>query len=95
MDIEVVNANMKDFDAVNVIVKEGQDEHSKALPHIFKAVDQVMPQSYFYELLEGVNSEILVAKIDEEVVGFAVIEIIESPPFYYMTPRKYAYMVIV
>lgn len=92
MEIRIEVADLNDFDAVNSVVKEGQDEHSEALPHIFKKVDQVMPDTYFRELLEDPNCEILVAKFNEEIVGFAVMELNESPPFESMTPRKFAYM---
>ncbi|MFC3041462.1 GNAT family N-acetyltransferase [Virgibacillus xinjiangensis] len=92
MNISIGLARIGDHYAVNLIVKEGQDEHSVALPHIFNKVDQVMPVNYFRELLEDPKSEILIAKINEEIVGFAVMELNESPPFGSMTPRKFAYM---
>ncbi|MFD1173920.1 GNAT family N-acetyltransferase [Oceanobacillus picturae] len=92
MNISIDKARIGDHYAVNLIVKEGQDEHSEALPHIFNKVDQVMPESYFRELLEDPKSDILIAKISEEIVGFAVMELNESPPFDSMIPRKFAYM---
>lgn len=92
MKIEIQLADMNDFDEINLIVKEGQDEHSEALPHIFTKVDQVMPESYFRELLEGSNTDILVAKIGTEAVGYAVMELNESPSFHSVTPRVFAYM---
>ncbi|WP_042457261.1 GNAT family N-acetyltransferase [Neobacillus dielmonensis] len=92
MQVKIESANRKDFNAVNSIVKEGQDEHSEALPHIFCKVEQVMPESSFIDLIEGPNTDILVAKLNEEVVGFAVMELSESPPFESMTPRIFAYM---
>lgn len=92
MEVNIESANIDDFFEINSIVKEGQDEHSEALPHIFSKVDQVMPESYFRELLEDPNTDILVAKINGVVVGFAVMELNESPPFQSMTPRTFAYM---
>lgn len=85
-------ATIGDYCAVNLIVKEGQDEHSEALPYIFKKTDQVMPENYFRELVEDSKSDIIIAKIGDEVVGFAVMELKEAPPFDSMTPRKFAYM---
>lgn len=85
-------AQKQDFNAINHIVKEGQDEHSEALPNIFNKVEKVMPELYFNELLEDTNSDVLIAKIKDEVVGFAVMERKESPPFDSMAPRVYAYM---
>ncbi|PXW87512.1 acetyltransferase (GNAT) family protein [Pseudogracilibacillus auburnensis] len=92
VEVNLEFANMDDFYDINLIVKEGQDEHSEVLPHIFSKVDQVMPESYFRELLENPNTDILVAKINKEIVGYAVMELNESPPFQSMTPRLFANM---
>lgn len=90
--IQITAATIEDYEEVNAIVKEGQDEHAEALPHIFKKVEQAIPQSYFCELLEDPACEILIAKNNNEVIGFAVMELNESPPFDTMTPRAFAYM---
>lgn len=74
MKINVVSAKVEDFNAVNVIVKEGQDQHAEALPKIFKKVEQVMPESYFQQLLAESNCDILIAKENQTVIGFAVVE---------------------
>ncbi|QCR31236.1 GNAT family N-acetyltransferase [Lysinibacillus sp. SGAir0095] len=92
MKIHITTANVEDYEEVNSIVREGQDEHSEVLPHIFKKVDEAIPEAYFRELLEDPKSGFLIAKINEEIVGFAVMELKESPPFDTMTPRTYAYM---
>lgn len=92
MNTSIEPASIEDHNAVNLIVDEGQDEHAEALPHIFNKVDHVMPESYFRELLKDPKSEILIAKINKEVVGFAVMELNESPPFDSLIPRKFAYM---
>lgn len=85
-------AAIEDYDAIHSIVKEGHDEHVQALPHFFNEVENVMPKAYYKELLEGDNNEIIVAKEDGEIVGFAVMELCESPPFDSMTPRIFAYI---
>lgn len=92
MTINIMSAKIEDFNTINSIVKEGQDEHSEALPHIFQKAEQVMPENYFQDLLENPDCEILVAKLKGNVVGFAVMELKESPSFESLTPRKYAYM---
>ncbi|WP_432355729.1 GNAT family N-acetyltransferase [Sporosarcina sp. A2] len=92
MDINLELANINDFNEINLIVKEGHDEHSDALPHIFSKVEQVMPESYFRDLMGDPNIDILVAKIGVDVVGYAVMELNESPSFQSMMPRTFAYM---
>lgn len=92
MDIFIDVATIADFDFINSIVKEGHDEHFHALPHIFRKVEQVMPYEYFHSLLTDPSSEILVARYADEVVSFAVLEIIEAPPFNSLIPRKFSYI---
>ena len=92
MEILIECAMVNDFEEINSIVKEGHDEHSHNLPHIFRQVDVVMPSEYFQSLLTDPSSEILVARQAEEIVSFAVLEITDAPPFNSLTPRKFAYI---
>ena len=92
MNIVIESATMNDYDAVNLIVNEGQEEHAEALPDFFKKVDKAMPQSYFREVLEDPKSKILIAKATEEIVGFAVMELKESPPFDSLVRREFVYL---
>ncbi|MEO4051872.1 GNAT family N-acetyltransferase [Solibacillus sp. CAU 1738] len=92
MKVNIIQATLQDFERINELVKEGHDEHVEALPHIFKPVQQVMPLSYFQELMNDAHSEIFVAKEKEEVVGFAVLSLEQSPPFESLVQRKYAYI---
>ena len=92
MEILIESATLDDFNEINLLVKEGHDEHSLALPNIFRQVDQVMPDEYFHSLLTNPSSEILIARLANEVVGFAVVEVKEAPLFDSLTPRKFAYI---
>ncbi len=92
MEILIECATLDDFNSINLLVKEGHDEHSLALPNIFRQVDQVMPHEYFHSLLTNPSSEILIARLANEVVGFAVLEVKEAPLFDSLTPRKFAYI---
>ncbi|MFF2176319.1 GNAT family N-acetyltransferase [Lysinibacillus sp. NPDC058147] len=90
--IEIFIATKEDYFAVNEIVKEGHEEHVMMEPSIFKSVDSVMPESYYQELLDDEESDILIAKEDGIVAGFAVISVEASPPFESLVQRKYAYV---
>ncbi|MGE7694014.1 N-acetyltransferase family protein [Lysinibacillus sp. NPDC094177] len=92
MTIKVFIATEEDYFAVNQIVKEGHEEHVMEEPTIFKSVESVMPETYYNELIVNEESDILIAKKDEIVVGFAVISVETSPPFESLVPRKYAYI---
>lgn len=92
MTIEVFIATERDYFAVNEIVKEGHEEHVTEEPTIFKSLESVMPESYYKELIDNEESDILIAKEDKIVVGFAVISVEASPPFESLVQRKYAYI---
>lgn len=77
---------------MNEIVKEGHEEHVMEEPTIFKSVESVMPESYYKELLTNEESDVLIVKEDEVVVGFAVISVEISLPFESLVQRKYAYI---
>ncbi|UPW85208.1 GNAT family N-acetyltransferase [Lysinibacillus sp. Ag94] len=92
MTIKVFIATDEDYLPVNELVKEGHEEHVMEEPTIFKSVESVMPETYYKELIGNEVSDILIAKEDEIVVGFAVISVETSPPFESLVPRKYAYI---
>ncbi|ATP41309.1 alanine acetyltransferase [Solibacillus sp. R5-41] len=88
----ICSASEEDYLAVNALVKEGHDEHALHMPSVFKHADSVMPETYYQELLEDRNSTICIAKMNETVIGFAVISIESSPPFQSLVQRKYGYI---
>lgn len=94
MPIQIRPATLNDYTAVNAIVKEGQDEHAAALPHIFRSIETVMPREYYDSLITGDNTCLFVAESepDGRIAGFAIIELGEAPPFDSLVPRKYAYI---
>lgn len=92
MNVIIETAKLEHYETVNEIVKEGHDEHALALPHLFKKVEHAMPRSYFNELLADPDSDVLVATLNEEMVGFAVMELKVAPDFDSMMPRVFAYM---
>lgn len=91
-NVTIEMATMQHFEEINALVKEGHDDHVEALPHIFKDVQEVMPLSYFQQLINDLESDMIIAKSSNEVVGFAVISIEQAPSFESVIPRKYAYI---
>lgn len=91
-NITIELATIQHFEQVNALVKEGHDEHVEALPHIFKDVQEVMPMSYYQQLIDEPDSDIVIAQCSDEVVGFAVISLEQAPSFESVMPRKYAYI---
>ena len=92
MDIIIVEAVVNDYLEVNRLVRQGHEEHVIGDCSVFKQVEDVMPESYYNELLTHEHSKIFLAKKEDLTVGFAVISIESSPPFPSLVPRKYAYI---
>ncbi|WP_238600668.1 GNAT family N-acetyltransferase [Metasolibacillus meyeri] len=90
--LTICTATLKDYLAVNNLVKEGHEEHVREMPAVFKSVSSVMPEDYYRELLESSNSTIFIAKNQEEVIGFAVVSIESAPSFDSLVQRRYAYI---
>lgn len=92
MSVLIQRAQPEDFDGIKKVVFEGHMQHVEALPKIFKPVNEVMPKAYFDDLLNEQNQAIFVAKESEEIIGFAVIEIFNAPPFNSLVQRSIAYI---
>ena len=85
-------AKPEDYEAASAIAAEGQAIHAEALPHIFARTDGALPQEYFESLLESETRRMLVAELDGRVVGYAVIERKEAPPYEAFVSRRVAYI---
>jgi hypothetical protein len=74
--IQVRPATSEDADAVSSLSAEIQTHHAQALPSLFKPSSPVaFPPSEVRALLESPDRVVLVACIDEEVVGYASAQV--------------------
>ena len=92
MEITIRSAKAEDYEAVNAIVRYGQEEHAEALPHIFARLDRVVAMGWYYSFSDQKNKVILVAEYESAIVGIAMLELKKSPPYEALAPRIYAYM---
>jgi diamine N-acetyltransferase len=92
MSIIIEKAKVNEFEGINRVMEEGQREHAEALPHIFKDTSPVMPRVFFEELLNDEKLDLLVAKQDDQIVGFALLRINQSPSFQSVHQRTYTYI---
>lgn len=76
MDILIEVPKMEDFKTVNKIAKQVQELHVKWRPDLFLSVDEVITKEEFEEKIQ--NREIFVAKIDNKIVGYITVNIIEK-----------------
>ncbi|NEW06444.1 GNAT family N-acetyltransferase [Paenibacillus sp. SYP-B3998] len=85
-------ASAEDYDAVNEIIRYGQEEHAAMLPHIFAALDRVIAMGWYRSFSDQKNKVIFVAEFDAIVVGVAMVELKLSPNYEALVPRTYAYL---
>jgi ribosomal protein S18 acetylase RimI-like enzyme len=91
-NVSIRYAKPEDFEAASAIAAEGQAIHADALPHIFARTDGALPREYFDTLLESGERQMLVAELDGRVVGYAVVEQKEAPPYDAFVPRRVAFI---
>ncbi|MBD0380434.1 GNAT family N-acetyltransferase [Paenibacillus sedimenti] len=92
MEISIRTAKAEDYDAVNAIIRFGQEEHADALPHVFAKLDRVVAMGWFRSYSDQNTKVILVAEYETRIVGVAMLELKKSPPYEALVPRTYAYM---
>lgn len=92
MELRLRTATGEDYDAVNAIIREGQEEHAEALPDRFAKLDHVVAMGWYRSFSDRIDKEIIVAEIGPHVVGVAMLEMKQSPNYEALVSRKYAYL---
>ncbi|UJF36011.1 GNAT family N-acetyltransferase [Paenibacillus hexagrammi] len=90
--LQIRMAAAEDYDAVNAIIREGQEEHAEALPNLFARLDRVVAMGWYRSFSDKENKVILIAEVSGIVAGVAMLEMKQSPPYAALVPRTYAYM---
>lgn len=83
---------MEDYEAVNAIIREGQEEHAEALPEFFARLEHVVAMGWYRSFSDKADKEIFVAELGSAIVGVAMLEMKHSPNYEAHVPRKYAYL---
>lgn len=76
MDIIIELPKIGDFKRVNELAKQVHELHVKWNPDLFLSVDEVIQKDFFENLIQ--NKEILIAKLQDEVVGYIIFSIKEK-----------------
>lgn len=92
MDIRIRPALAADYEAVNAIIRFGQEEHAASLPDRFARLDRVVAMGWYRSFADVQHKAILVAETKGQVVGVAMLEMKKSPSYEALVPRTYAYM---
>ena len=72
-------AQEKDLDRINELRKQVNDIHVEGRPDIFKAGFRVELRDHAQKLLNGENSDIIVAERDEIICGMACVDYVNKP----------------
>ncbi|MAT41423.1 MAG: hypothetical protein CL609_03705 [Anaerolineaceae bacterium] len=90
MQINIRKARQDDYDALCVLFDEIDALHRNHLPHLFQKGDGAAREKDYYEaLLAEENISLFVAEADQTLVGLIHAEIIETPVFPIIVPRRY------
>ncbi|SDN83708.1 Ribosomal protein S18 acetylase RimI [Paenibacillus sp. yr247] len=92
MELIIRTARSEDYEAVNAIIRVGQEEHADALPDRFARLDRVVAMGWYRSFSDQQNKVIFIADLDGLVVGLAMLEMKKSPSYEALVPRTYAYL---
>lgn len=83
-----------DYPALTPISDEVHGLHAAAHPHTFRPIGSgsSLPQVWFDDLLAGDMSTILVAEIENTIVGFVIANVFDTPPFEVLVPRRIVFV---
>ena len=76
MNIEIEVPEIKDFKRVNELAKQVHKLHVNWNPDLFLNVEEVLKKDYFENLIQ--NKEILIAKVNNEILGYVIFSIKEK-----------------
>ena len=90
--ITIRTTSFEDYESVKRIVHEGQAEQAQNMPSIFAKTYHPTPNEYFETFVRGDNCQVIMATCKDKVIGFAIVERMQSPPFGFLVPRSYTYI---
>jgi ribosomal protein S18 acetylase RimI-like enzyme len=91
MEISVRKATTDDYNSLCELFDEIDALHRDHLPHLFqKPSGAAREQDYYLELLADENVALLVAEVNERLVGFVHAIVRDTPAMPIFVPRRYA-----
>jgi len=86
MKIKIRKANIEDLDEIMILIECITDFHYKLDKYYKSFVEYQGLNEYIQQQLEDENTKILLAEVDEKIVGFIVGVILKAPG--YIVPKK-------
>lgn len=88
-NIVIRSAKREELDAVNKIRKQVNDIHVNGRSDIFREDGWQFIEPFIYSRFDEENSDVIVAAIEDEIVGFAVVQYITRSESPFGKARKY------
>lgn len=88
MSVTIRPAVKEDYPAITTIGFETQAIHAEAYPDIFRQGVSGIPLEYFTRMIESEDTTVLVAEVEQHVVGYVFLNIHDTPPYSYLMPRR-------
>ena len=76
MEIKIELPELKDFKDINLLAKQVHELHVKWRPDLFFMIEELISEEKLKELIE--NNEIFIAKLQEKIVGYITLNIVEK-----------------
>ncbi len=90
MSVTIRPAVKEDHPAIITIGFETQEIHAEAYPTIFRQGVSGIPQQYFTRMIEGEDTTVFVAEVEQQVVGYVFLNVHDTPPYEFLMPRRVA-----
>lgn len=91
MDVRVRLATLEDYAGFVAVAGETHAHHVAAVPGVFRSVGVAVPEEYFAQLVTGDDSDVIVAEVSGEIVGYAVL-LHRHAARDMLVPRTYAHI---
>lgn len=86
---DVRYAKREELESVNKIRKQVNEVHAKGRPDVFREDGWQVIEPLVYKRFDEENSGVIVAAIEEEIVGFAVVQYIVRPESPFKKEQKF------
>ena len=93
-NIVIRSAKREELEAVNKIRKQVNDIHVNGRSDIFREDGWQFIEPFIYSRFDEENSDVIVASIEDEIVGFAVVQYITRSESPFGKARKYLHISI-
>jgi len=92
MNLIIRLAKQSDFDQVGNVFTDELSFHSQLLPDRLQLIEPIMTLEWYQEKLANPTMALLVAELEGQVVGVALVQLMSNPDDPIFRPRRYAYL---